>query len=134
MHYFQNLLVCQYKKIFLEKCANFPHSWKKFPKLHFYEDPFTFPNSPFSNFVHPYLQSLHQCFFCCLVSLTECVITPHLICYSPSYYRSTHIKPWYLSNRGTLLRILCNKASGLPRSDTYGFFASTLIVYHTHSH
>ena len=75
-----------------------------------------------------------HCSFCCLVSLTEWVIMPHLICYFTYwYYGSILVKPCYLSTRRTLTCVLCNKASSLLWSHTW-FFASTLIWYHTHKH
>ena len=119
-----------------------------------------------------------HCSFCCLVSLAEWVIAPHLMCWllyimifmdlhmpTPLFqvlsnplhslpfhlppplpllfllscffgwmgdctifdvptiihndiYGSTHLEPWYLSTRRTLMCVLCNKTSSLLRSDT----------------
>ena len=61
-----------------------------------------------------------HCLFCCSVSLVEWVITPHK-------YGSTHIEPWYLSTRRTLMYVFCNKAPSLLRSDTMWFFTGTWI-------
>ena len=77
--------------------------------------------SLFSNFVQPLpvpsnLQS--HCSFCCLVSLAEWLIAPHLMWYfTYCYYSSTYVEPWYLSTRMTLVCVLCNKASSMLRSD-----------------
>ena len=101
----------------------------------FYEDPLSpmLPTTPFSNFGLPLpppnlpvTSNLHShCHFCCLVSLAEWVITPH------DKYGSTHIEPWYLSTRRTLMYVFCNKAPSLLRSDTMWFFTGTWIWYHT---
>ena len=42
-----------------------------------------------------------HCFFCRLVSLAECVITPH----NNGYFGSTHVKLQYLSTRSTLMYV-----------------------------
>ena len=85
--------------------------------------------------LQPPLLFLLSCF------LAEWMITPHLMCYSTEwYYGSTHVKPWYLSTRRTLMCVLCNKVSSLLGSDTwYGFllvlwFNITHTNTHTHTH
>ena len=46
-----------------------------------------------------------------------------------------YVKPWYLSTKTTLIRVLCNKASSLMRSDTYGFLLVLWFdITHTHAH
>ena len=52
----------------------------------FYEDCSILPTLPFSNFVQhpqsPVTSKPHpHCSFCCVVSLAEWVIPPHLMCY-----------------------------------------------------
>ena len=74
---------------------------------------------------------------CCLVSLAEWVIAPHLMFYFTWwYYGSTHVKAWYLSVRRTLVCVLCHRASSLLRPDTCVFcWCSDLIsLSHTHTH
>ena len=65
----------------------------------------------FSNFVHSPPQS-----FCCLVSLSEWVILPHLMLF---YLESIDVEPWNLRTRRTLPCVLCNKALTLLRSNTW---------------
>ena len=68
--------------------------------------------TPFSK-IFPISFNFHPHYsFCCLVSLTEWVIAQHLMCYFTYwYYGSTHMEPWYLSTRKTLLCVLCNMVS-----------------------
>ena len=116
------------------------HSWQKSPNPAYFImktplyclTPFFFQilsNLPSPVAANPY----PHCSFCCLVFLTKWVIAPHLMCYFAEwYYGSTHIKPWYLSTRRTLMCVLCNKASSLLRSDTCDFLLA-LWWYHTHT-
>ena len=77
----------------------------------FYEDPPMLPTHLFSNYVHPTGTHTHT----------------HL-------FGSTHVAPWYLSTRRTLMCVLCNKASSLLRSDTCGFLLVLWFdIKHTHN-
>ena len=75
----------------------------------FYEDPsyifsnFVQPPSPVATNPHPH------CSFCCLVSMTEWVIMPHLMCYFTYwFYGSINVEPWYLRTIRTLMCVLWN--------------------------
>ena len=69
------------------------------------------PSSPLS-----YTHTPQYTVTCCLVSLTEWMIMPHLMCnFTLWHYGSTHGDPWYFSTT-TALYVLCNKAL----SDWYG--------------
>ena len=87
---------------------------------------------PFSNFVQPHPLPFS---FCCLVSLTEMLIIPHLTCFFTSWhYRSTHVEPWYLSFTRTLRCVWCKNTSvfwGLLHAMV---FCSTLIWYQIYKH
>ena len=109
--------------------------------LHSYEDPYILPTTLFqilSNLpIFPVISNPHPN----ALSLAEWVMKPHLICYfNQWYYGSTHVEPWYLSMRKTLMCASCNKASSLLRPGTkWGFllalwFDITHTQRHTHKH
>ena len=73
------------------------HSSQRGPNPLFYEDLPILPTPTFFKFyptsLLPPTPTLH-CSFCCLVSLTELVIAPHLMCYfTQCYSGSTHAQP-----------------------------------------
>ena len=94
--------------------GRYHHSWQRGPNpFYFIKNPSILPTAPlfFQILSNP---SLHiaskpqpHCSFCCLVSLPEWVIEPHLMCYFIQYYGSKH-PPWYHNTRKTLICVLCN--------------------------
>ena len=84
------------------------------------------PTSPL-----PCCLQLHHCSFCCVVSLAEWVIAPHLI----ATFLNDIMDVQMLSLR-ILMHVLCNKVSGLLRSDTWYSFLLVLWfdITHTNKH
>ena len=114
------------------------HSWQRVPNSSKFKKILLFcqlpqfqilPTSPPPT--HPQLSTSFACYFCWLVSLTEWMIVPHLMCYFTQwYYESTNVDPWYLVTRRTLLCVLYNqshkKRKDSPKVRT--IFSSTLIL------
>ena len=70
------------------------------PLFDIYGDPLILlipPPASFSNFVEPL--TLPSCFFCCLVSLTEWMIVPHLLC----HFSFHDIMDLHMTSLGTLV-------------------------------
>ena len=90
-------------------------------------------NLPFSNFAQPPLPCRFQPPLPRLFLLSKWVIVPHLMCYFTNWYQgSTHVKPWYLSTRRTLMCFLCSKFTEVWH--IMWFFAGTLIWYQDTRH
>ena len=89
------------------------HSWQRGPNPLFYEDhsyiayPSFFKFYPNPLFLVASNPTPH-CSFCCHVSLAEWVIAPHLRC----AILLNAIMDVHMSSLRTLVRVLCNKASG----------------------
>ena len=79
-----------------QKDSNPPISWRPFLNC---LAPFFFKFCPPPPY--PVVSNPHPlCCSCCLVSLAEWVIVPHLMChFTLWYYGFTHFKPWYLITR-----------------------------------
>ena len=109
-------------KIYFPQCICFlksTHLWgKSEPPPPPFCEIFENSNHPWRSFQLWILPNTHHhpthCSLCFLVSLTNCVITPDLLCYFAYWcYWPKPVKPWHLSISSTFLRILCNKESNL---------------------
>ena len=84
-------------------------------------------------FTLPFFKSPRS--LCCLVSLAQCVIKPHLMCYVWWYYGPKLVEPWNPNASSTLLCVLCNKASNLLKvwHRWHGFCWYSELIWHTHT-
>ena len=94
------------------------------PKPPFFKFCPPLPTFPVTSKPHP------QCSFCCLVSLFEWLMAPHLICLI-----LLNIMDLHMSSLTTLMCALCNKVSSLLRSDTECFLLVLWFdITHTNTH
>ena len=85
---------------------------------------------PFFKFCSTSSPALFVALFLCLAWVNML----HLTFYSTKLYNgSTHAELWKLSTRGTLMSVLCNKASSLLRSNTWHVFLPVTWFDITHN-
>ena len=126
----KDIFITFWNGLVIEKPCNLSIVHRGFVSPWFYEDPhIMLTPSPFFKFVQP------SCSLCRLVSWTEWVIVPNLMCYFllNDMVDLLYVNPCYFSATGTLRYVSCNKTSvywGLINMKW--FFTGTLILNHTY--
>ena len=113
----QNRIIVTYKEL---PCFALQHVKEAFPNMYSSHSSQSVSNLHYLWRLHLHYLPLFlnfvqaTCSFCYLLSLSECVITPQLMCYfAKRYYRPKLVEPFYLSISSLLLCVLCNKALNL---------------------